>query len=97
MREPRIPRLLGFKKYLNNRVIRLLTPFYIRGRTIPRLLEFKNYFDNSAARLRIFLIGPCIPLLLGFKNYLNNCSARLRNFLIFVNLVSPCYLDLKIV
>ena len=92
-----ILRLLGFKKYLNNRVTSLLTLFYTRGHPILRLLGFQNYFNNSAARQRIFLIGPYISLLLGFKNYLNDSFARLRNSFNCVDLVSPCRLGLKVI
>ena len=49
MREPRIPRILGFKDYLNNSIAYCCTSMLfsnMRGTRIPRLLGFKHYLNN---------------------------------------------------
>ena len=52
MRGPRIPRLLGFKNYLNNGFACCCPSMLfanMRGPRIPRLLGFKNYLNNYVA------------------------------------------------
>ena len=108
MRGPRIPRLPGFKNYLNNCLACCCTSMLfsnMRGTHTPWIFGFKNYLNNCfayccASMLFSNMRGTRIPWLFRLKNYLNSWFAIVGHLcfsLICVELVSPGSLGYKII
>ena len=100
MRGPRIPRLLGFQDYLNNCFAYCCTSMLfsnLGGPRIPRLRGFKNYLNNCFAYCCTSMLfsnmrETRIPWFFGWLILGHLCYS-----LIYVDLVSPGYLSLKII